>query len=417
MLLAPLVLLGSLVACSSGGDPRAAPSRADVERFVAKYSSAMTGHDQGAVARLLDDSQAAAEFRTAQLSQYANLAQLPVQSWRLQVQSPVRPSGLGDLRKRYGAPVTVMHLQLTYQLRGIDTGPSTHDLWWTFVTRHGATRAASSTDVGSDGGISWRGPWEFGPIVAATGPGALVIGPPAYSAQVHALQAQVSAAAGTVSSVWGTDWARAATVVIPSSTEESQALGDTAAGASTAVSDEAAETIVSPTDPVTGKTPGALVIIAPDQFYRLTATGQQQVVTHELTHVASAADAGQTPRWLVEGLAEYVSHVGDTQPVPPQASELAAQVRAGTLPTQLPSDADFGSAPALSYEQAWLACAYVAERVGNAGLVRLYKQVGVLGQTSADTDANVSAALQTVLGQSVPAFLTGWQNYLRSVFG
>ena len=62
--------------------------------------------------------------------------------------------------------------------------------------------------------------------------------------------------------------------------------------------------------------------------------------------MASAAETDTLPRWLVEGLAEYVSRRGSTTPPRQAAPELAAEVRAGQLPTAPPTDAAFAAAPA-----------------------------------------------------------------------
>ena len=47
---------------------------------------------------------------------------------------------------------------------------------------------------------------------------------------------------------------------------------------------------------------------------QLTAVGEQIVLRHEITHLATAADTADiTPRWLVEGFAEYVANLGTGQ--------------------------------------------------------------------------------------------------------
>ncbi|MCT9930119.1 hypothetical protein N5079_07765 [Planotetraspora sp. A-T 1434] len=119
------------------------------------------------------------------------------------------------------------------------------------------------------------------------------------------------------------------------------------------------------------------VIIEPDGFARLTPTGRQVVLAHELVHVATgAAVTGDLPAWLVEGFADYVGYLGSGLSARTVAAELAAEVRAGALPRELPGRADFraGSARlAQAYEEAWLVCRYIAGRFGERKLVKLYR--------------------------------------------
>ena len=87
-----------------------------------------------------------------------------------------------------------------------------------------------------------------------------------------------------------------------------------------------------------------------------------------MTHLATAAaTADITPRWLVEGFAEYVANLHTGQPVAAAAAELRAAVRAGRLPTNLPAtprSPRAGRRLAEQYEQSWLACRLIAARAG-----------------------------------------------------
>ena len=123
---------------------------------------------------------------------------------------------------------------------------------------------------------------------------------------------------------------------------------------------------------------GARIVLNPANLARLDAAGRRLVIGHELTHIASrAVTSDQMPTWLVEGLADYVGNLGSGLPVPATAAELAAEVRAGRVPAALPADAAFagGSRLPQAYEQSWLACRLIADRAGQAGLVRFYRAV------------------------------------------
>jgi hypothetical protein len=140
--------------------------------------------------------------------------------------------------------------------------------------------------------------------------------------------------------------------------------------------------------------------------------GRRLLITHELTHIASrAVTSDQMPGWLVEGLAEYVGNLGSGLPVRRAAAELAAEVRAGTLPAALPTAAEFtGGRLPQAYEKSWLACRLIADRAGEAGLVRFYRVVAAAART--DPDTAVATGLRQVLRTDVAAFTAAWRSYL-----
>ncbi|WP_405151897.1 basic secretory family protein [Sphaerisporangium sp. NBC_01403] len=150
------------------------------------------------------------------------------------------------------------------------------------------------------------------------------------------------------------------------------------------------------------------VIIEPSSFARLTGAGRDVVLAHELTHVATgAATDGRTPKWLIEGFADYVGYLRSGIPVASAAAELAAEVRAGSLPGALPGPASFaaGSARlAQAYEEAWLACRYVAGRFGERALVTLYRE---------SMRSDPRTALGRALGMTTEQFTAAWREYVR----
>lgn len=122
---------------------------------------------------------------------------------------------------------------------------------------------------------------------------------------------------------------------------------------------------------------GATVSVHREAWARLTATGRQVVLTHELVHVATAAfTTSRTPQWLVEGLADAVALRDSGLPDRVAAQELAAAVARGELPTALPAARDFEAEPALAYEQSWLAVDLMLRRFGSAAVLGLYRDAG-----------------------------------------
>jgi hypothetical protein len=128
---------------------------------------------------------------------------------------------------------------------------------------------------------------------------------------------------------------------------------------------------------VAAETLGAVISVHGTAWDGLTPAGRQEVLTHELVHVATdALTTPRTPTWLVEGFAEAVAVRGSGLPDRVVAQELAAAVARGYLPTVLPTTRDFAQMPALAYQESWLAVELLVRRDGAAAVRRLYRAAG-----------------------------------------
>lgn len=382
----------------------------DVGALLARHGAAVVHHDRHAWLADLDPGAKAAAFRSEQADAFGNLVRLPLASWSYRVETRTDDRDFeAAASRKYGTPAVIVRIELSYRLRGIDTVPDTHDLWWTFVRHGGRTVIAGDSDLADAGGNSWRGPWDFGPLVVLRGAHGLVLGHADNAAALPSIAATVEAAVPAVSAVWGTDWNRDVAVVVPSSQAELTAeVGQT----SDVTLQVAAAAVSDPRDPVTGAIAGQRLIVNPDALRNLSAVGQQITIRHEITHIADARYTGAaSPRWLIEGFADYVGNLGSGQTPDVTASELRADVRHGKLPVALPDEAAFdtaGQAPQ-AYEAAWLACRLIAQRAGQPALVRFYKLVG---GSSAQSAAAVDAAFEDVLHQSTATFTAQWRSYV-----
>jgi hypothetical protein len=396
--------------CSSHGS--SAPTLADVRAVLARHGAAVRDHDRAGFLADVSSAAASAAFRRKQEQQFANLVTLPLRTWTYRIESRTDDHAAETAAgRRYAATAIVVRLALRYAFRGVDVIPTTHDLWWTFIRRDGRVVIAGDDDLGDVGGVSWRGPWDFGPLDVVRGAHGIVVGHLADDIALHAIAGLVDSAVPAVSAVWGSGWARDVAVIVPGSKHEFDV--DTGQSASV-TSDVAAVVVADGRDARSGHVFGQRLVVNPAEFARLSALGRRITIRHEITHIASADASGSaTPRWLVEGLAEYVGNLGSGQPVPVAASELRAQVRRGVLPTALPGDAAFdtGGSSASAYEQAWLACRLIATRAGARGLVRFYRSVG--GSPSVPGTA-VAAALRSVLHETTTAFTGQWRAYLEA---
>lgn len=384
---------------------------------LAAVMSVLNAHGKALLARdaagwrsALDDR--SGSFSAQQEAVFDNLAHVPLSAWRYTLDASVNsPDVLGPAAQRLGGRVAVLHVTLRYALAVVDLQPTGKDLWLTAVDRSGRWLLAGDSDAAAAGGVSWRGPWDFGPLVVRAGAHTLVLAHPAHAGDLARFGSLVEQSVPVVTRVWGSQWNSHVAVIIPDTDAEFAAVtadtGDTSDLAAVAVADQ-----VLPD----GTVLGARIVLNPTNLQRLDDAGRRLVVQHELTHIASRAMTNdQMPTWVIEGFADYVGNLGSALSVRQSAAELAAEVRRGLLPSMLPSNADFsGSAARLPqiYEQAWLACRLIARRVGQPGLVRFYKAVSQAAR--ADPDKAAGTAFKAVLGIDETAFVRIWRQDLRA---
>ncbi|NEW44641.1 hypothetical protein GV794_23210 [Nocardia cyriacigeorgica] len=253
----------------------------------------------------------------------------------------------------------------------------------------------------------------FGPMVTrqvVTGGArpALVVGHPRQQREVDILADELAEASTAVTELWGPDWSRAAVVVVSTAPAEFAAL----VRASTDLPGEiAAATVSDPFTPGTQPT-GQRVVFGPDAGRRLDPEGMRALLRHELTHVATrSATVDGSPQWLLEGFAEYAAHRGRDRSFTAIAPTLATRLATGTVPADMPTDAEFtGPDAATAYELAWSTCAYLADTYGDDRLVALYRRLATGPQSSTTEDA----AMREVLGTSRTDVITAWQGWLRT---
>lgn len=123
-------------------------------------------------------------------------------------------------------------------------------------------------------------------------------------------------------------------------------------------------------------------------------------LAHEFTHAAMGpVTTASTPRWLVEGFAEYGAYRGDDL----EAAAVRKRIREAEIGGALPADADFYSKSS-NYVASWLACRLIAERYGEKRLVALYEAFG--------HQSDQAAVVQSVLGVDLPTLVAQWQAYV-----
>ncbi len=202
-------------------------------------------------------------------------------------------------------------------------------------------------------------------------------------AQMAALESRVwselDGAADAVTAFWGDDWPRNIVVVLTRNDEEFRAL---AAGEPDIAAATTAQRIVF--------APGASSMS--DASLRI-------VLRHELFHYAARGrTAADAPRWLTEGVADFVGRPPTPMPGPERATEL------GSLPTDADLDTP-GVVRSLAYDRAWWFSRFVASRYGAETLRKLYVTACGTGHPDEAT------AIKDAVGDT-PQVLAEWRAWL-----
>ena len=153
------------------------------------------------------------------------------------------------------------------------------------------------------------------------------------------------------------------------------------------------------------------VFVNPEVSGGLRPVGAQVVMSHELTHLATGAATSTMEPWLLEGFADWVALRDVRLPDATTLGRAVALARREGVPDHLPGPAEFDTRSAdlqAAYEQAWLACRVLADRIGPAELVRLYRRV--------DAGAPLDGALRRS-GLARGELVAAWQRSLRNLAG
>jgi hypothetical protein len=221
------------------------------------------------------------------------------------------------------------------------------------------------------------------------------LGGPQSEVLLSRVASTIGQAVDAVQAFWGTDWPREIAVVATGSQRQFET--EAGGGPPAQWADIAAVAVADRVDPARRIVIGQRIVFAPGAV-GMSASALRIVLIHELFHYAARADtAVDAPRWLTEGVADYVARPPTPLPAPMP------------LPTALPSDTDL-AAPGLqrsqAYDRAWWFARFVADSRGPATLRALYRAACGVGH------ADLPAAVHDVLGADMPGVLADWQQWL-----
>lgn len=208
------------------------------------------------------------------------------------------------------------------------------------------------------------------------------------------VRADIGGAVAAVERFWGTDWTPEIVVVATGSA--AQFATEARLDPRREWSDIAAVSVAEKVDFGRRQAAGQRILLAPGAS-AMTDPGLRIVLTHELFHLAARTDTAlDAPRWLTEGVADFVAR--PPAPLPPGAA----------TNTALPSDAELdapGPDRSAGYDRAWWFSRFVADTYGADGLRRLY--VRACGPGHGDLGTAVREALGTDLAD-LRAQWAGW---------
>jgi len=221
------------------------------------------------------------------------------------------------------------------------------------------------------------------------------LGGPQQEALLSRVAAEIRRAVDAVEAFWGTDWPREIAVVATGSQRQFET--EAGGGPPAQWADIAAVAVADRVDPARRIAIGQRIVFAPGAA-GMSESALRIVLTHELFHYAARADTAlDAPRWLTEGVADYVARPATA---PPEST---------SLPTALPSDADLaapGPQRSQAYDRAWWFARFVADTRGPSTLRALYRAACGVGH------AGLSTAVHDVLGTDVAGVLVGWRQWL-----
>ncbi len=371
--------------------PRASPAAA--ARTLEAFTTALASRDADAMARLAPAADAAARTQLTGVADNATSLDLrQVRARYVDQSGTVAPDGSWT-----GV------VDLSWRLGGVDPGTSAAEVLASFVPD--GDRLALAGFVVPPAGSHARLPlWLRGRVAVARARGVLVLvdGPQRLADTVARRAVR---GAGVVRRVLPR-WSSPVVVEVPASARDLDETLGTEAGTYAGIA-----AVTTAAGSRAGESAPVHVFVNPEVTSRLREAGAQVVMSHELTHLAT--DATRTPMatWLLEGFADYVALRDVTLPDRTTLGRAVRAARRDGVPRALPVDADFGTRAddlQARYEEAWLACRLVAERLGERGLVRLYDSAARGVPTAVALDrAGLPLALLVRLWRSALTDLAG----------
>ena len=258
-------------------------------------------------------------------------------------------------------------------------------------------------------------PWDGPAIKVGRGKYTLVVVSAVDAKNLPKLVGQADTAITKVASMWPGGWShRAVMYDVRGST-----LFETYLGGSVKTTDFDGVTLGLGEDQGVGVSQQAVRVVVNPAYDAPGSKDIPALLTHEFTHVAKWTDrSAGTPRWAIEGIAEYTAYRGH-----PQDQRVSAQIgsdgRKHRLPKTLPASQGFYSDATVDYDYgiAWLTFEYLKEKYGENKVRLLYERLAKITDDPDTVDALAAerAAFQAVVHVSEPSFVSGLNKWIGQV--
>jgi hypothetical protein len=381
-----------------------ADPRAGVPKLLARRAKAVLRGDRAAFLATVDRRQGAYYRDQARL--FARMRTVPFSAVDYQVTDP-RNWATATVRRRYAPDrVYLPHVQLRYRFKGQDASPVLGRLFYTFVLTRSGWRIGGQGDARP----AWRDDvqiWDAGPVKTIRSGRTLVVHHPGSEPLAGRLLAAAERGYGEVASTWTGRWERKVVILVPRDQDEAERLVQ-----ARDLSPVAALSASSVESGPGGRVLGNRIVVNPTVLNPYRDLELQNVVTHEMTHVATRT-LGNVPLFLVEGFAEYTA-LRPFRRYPPRLTRpaLAERVHAGRFDGRLPSASELrGRDGVVAYDEASTFCLWVVERYGEGKLRALYR---ALAGSRPPNAAELDLGIREVLGVSKRTAEARWAAWVRA---
>lgn len=303
------------------------------------------------------------------------------------------------LAEKYGPSTFSTRVMMRYQIAGLDPKPVQTDLGYTFVRRDNLWVLVE--DGGADEMLSRDGhrqPWDFQEVALVRRGKVVVVVNQRELALGQKIAGVSEGAVAAVRRHWPRGWNGSVMVVAMPEPQVMATVWTSGRGwtiAAKAVTLYEGEQLGRPSGPPVG----SRIVINPS----LRKDLDEDLLVHEMTHVATVPIGQLVPLWLVEGLAEYVRCRSVEDDPEWTVDPYRRTVKSKYLPglKALPDRDDFDANGDRAYGQSWWAVEYLADDLGMKKVAALYTDLAVHG----GTDAAYAAILKRHTGKT-PAQLT-----------
>jgi len=405
-----VVAAGSAVLFSgglTGGGPGATfvPGDQSLVELLDRRAGAVVRHDEAAF--LADVDPEDARFVERQRTEYQNLVALGLSSFTLTLTESKRyqPGGDSPLARRYGGLIRAIGVTVKYAVAGFDTVPDAEPWLPTFGYVHGRWLLGGEESAGGNQALPFGAggqPWEARAVtVARSAHVVMVISKEDAEIAPHLVDL-AERGVNNVLRLRKTGWTGKVLVTAVSDQKVFESYFESSADKLGQI-----EAVAVPRYNEVPEWDSSAHVVLSRVVFNPATLGRgdeelQHTFTHEFAHVAlGLATSEATPRWLIEGMAEYVAYATEDMP----ESEIGQYARHVSA-TALPPDSGFYDSAA-NYVLSWLAVKLIAQRWGQAKAFALYEWF----KDHTGTDAG----LRAVLGTGLSGFTAAWLAYLGQV--